>query len=110
VRLAFLPALSDKDALSAAAIERGRHMSVIGWIILGLIAGFIGSKIVNKSGEGFLLDIVLGIVGAVVGGFIFSFFGATGVTGLNIWSLIVAVIGAIVVLWLYHALTGRRSL
>lgn len=85
-------------------------MSVIGWIILGVIAGFIGSKIVNKSGEGFLLDMVLGIVGAVVGGFLFSLVGATGVTGFNIWSLIVAVIGAIVVLWLYHALTGRRSL
>ena len=85
-------------------------MSIIGWVILGLIAGFIASKIVNKSGEGFLLDIVLGIVGAIVGGFLFSFFGATGITGLNIWSLIVAVIGAVVVLWVYHALTGRRSL
>jgi len=85
-------------------------MSVIGWIILGLIAGFVGSKIVNKSGQGFILDIVLGIVGAVVGGVIFSFFGATGVTGLNIYSLVVAVIGSIVVLWLYHTLAGRRSL
>lgn len=85
-------------------------MSIISWIILGLIAGFLGSKIVNKSGEGMLLDIVLGIVGAVVGGVIFSFFGASGVTGLNIYSLIVAVIGSIVVLWLYHAVTGRRSL
>lgn len=85
-------------------------MSIISWIILGLIAGFLGSKIINKSGEGMLLDIVLGIVGAVVGGVIFSFFGASGVTGLNIYSLIVAVIGSIVVLWLYHAVTGRRSL
>lgn len=84
-------------------------MSFISWIVLGLIAGFLGSKIVNSSGQGMLMDIVLGIVGAVVGGLIFSFFGATGVTGLNIYSLIVAVIGAIVVLWLYHALTGRRG-
>ncbi len=83
-------------------------MSIIAWIILGLIAGFIGSKIVNKSGEGVLLDIVLGIVGAIVGGFIFSFFGANGVTGLNIYSLVVAVIGAIVVLVIYHAISGRR--
>jgi uncharacterized membrane protein YeaQ/YmgE (transglycosylase-associated protein family) len=78
-------------------------MGIIAWIILGLIAGFIGSKIVNKSGQGFLLDIALGVVGAIVGGFIFSIFGATGVTGLNIWSLIVAVIGAIVVLVVYRA-------
>lgn len=84
-------------------------MSVIGWIILGLIAGFLGSKIVNSTGQGMLMDIVLGIVGAIIGGVIFSFFGATGVTGFNIYSLIVAVIGAVVVLWLYHALTGRSS-
>lgn len=82
-------------------------MGIIAWLILGLIAGFIGSKIVNKTGEGFVLDIVLGIVGAVVGGFIFSFFGHSGVTGLNLYSLIVAVIGAIVVLWIYHAVARR---
>jgi len=85
-------------------------MSVIGWIILGLVAGFIGSKIVNKSGQGMILDIVLGVVGAIVGGVIFSAFGAAGVTGFNIWSLVVAVVGAVVVLWLYHAVSGRRSL
>jgi uncharacterized membrane protein YeaQ/YmgE (transglycosylase-associated protein family) len=79
-------------------------MSILAWIILGLIAGFIGSKVVNKSGEGFFLDIILGIVGAVVGGWLFSMFGAHGVTGLNIYSLIVAVIGAIVVLFAYHAI------
>ncbi len=84
-------------------------MSVIGWIILGLIAGFIGSKIVNKTGSGMLMDIVLGIIGAIVGGVIFSFFGANGVTGFNIYSLVVAVIGSIVVLWLYHAVAGGRS-
>lgn len=85
-------------------------MSVISWIILGLIAGFIGSKIVNKSGQGMLMDIVLGIVGAIIGGVIFNFFGAAGVTGLNIYSLIVSVIGAIVVLFLYHAISGRKQL
>lgn len=83
-------------------------MSVIAWIILGLIAGFIGSKIVNKSGQGLIMDIVLGIVGAIVGGVVFSFFGATGVTGLNIWSLIVAIVGAIIVLWIYHRVAGAR--
>ncbi|MGI4746673.1 MAG: GlsB/YeaQ/YmgE family stress response membrane protein [Janthinobacterium lividum] len=84
-------------------------MSIIAWIILGLIAGFIGSKIVNKSGEGVLVDIILGIVGAIVGGFVFSFFGAQGVDGLNIYSLVVAVVGAIIVLFLYHAVAGRRT-
>jgi len=83
-------------------------MSIIGWIILGLIAGFIGSKIVNKTGEGFFLDIVLGIVGAIVGGVIFTAVGATGVTGFNLYSMFVAIVGAIVVLVLYHAIFGRR--
>lgn len=85
-------------------------MSIIGWIVLGLIAGFIASKIVNKSGEGFILDIVLGIVGAVVGGFLFAQLGAVGVTGFNIYSMFVAVVGAIVVLVIYHAISGRRSI
>jgi uncharacterized membrane protein YeaQ/YmgE (transglycosylase-associated protein family) len=82
-------------------------MGIISWIILGLIAGFIGSKIVDKQGQGFWLDIALGIIGALVGGFLFSLFGAAGVTGLNIWSMIVAIIGAVVVLLIYNAVTGR---
>jgi uncharacterized membrane protein YeaQ/YmgE (transglycosylase-associated protein family) len=84
-------------------------MSIIAWLILGLVAGFIASKIVNKTGEGVILDIVLGIVGAFVGGFLFSFFGAAPVTGFNIYSLVVAVIGAVVVLVVYHAIVGRRT-
>jgi uncharacterized membrane protein YeaQ/YmgE (transglycosylase-associated protein family) len=84
-------------------------MSIVGWIILGLISGFIASKIVNRTGEGFFLDIVLGIVGAIVGGFIFTAAGATGVTGFNLYSMFVAVIGAIVVLVLYHAVFNRRA-
>ncbi len=82
-------------------------MSIIAWIILGLIAGFIGSKLVNKTGEGLVIDIVLGVVGAVVGGFIFNMFGGAGVTGLNVYSLVVAVIGAIVVLLIYRAVVRR---
>jgi len=82
-------------------------MSIIGWIILGLIAGFVGAKIVNREGQGFWLDIALGIIGALVGGFLFSLFGASGVTGLNIYSMIVAIIGSIVVLLIYNALMGR---
>ena len=84
-------------------------MSILAWIILGLVAGFIASKIVNKTGEGLVLDIVLGIVGAVVGGFLFSLVGAAPVTGFNIYSVIVAVMGAIVVLVVYHAIVGRRA-
>jgi uncharacterized membrane protein YeaQ/YmgE (transglycosylase-associated protein family) len=79
-------------------------MSIIAWIVLGLIAGFIGSKIVNKSGEGLVLDILLGIVGAVLGGWIFNKFGAAGVTGLNIYSLLVAVVGSVLFLVIYHAI------
>jgi uncharacterized membrane protein YeaQ/YmgE (transglycosylase-associated protein family) len=79
-------------------------MSFLAWIILGLLAGFIGSKIVNKSGEGVFLDIILGIVGAVVGGWLFNTFGHSGVTGLNLYSLLVAVIGAVLVLVVWHAI------
>lgn len=79
-------------------------MGLISWIILGLIAGFIASKLVNRSGAGFILDVVLGVVGAMVGGFIFHLFGGAGVTGLNLYSLIVATVGAVVVLVAYHAL------
>jgi uncharacterized membrane protein YeaQ/YmgE (transglycosylase-associated protein family) len=82
-------------------------MSFIAWIILGLVAGFIGSKLVNNRGEGIVLDVLLGIVGAVVGGWLFNRFGATGVSGLNLYSLLVAVIGAVVVLVVYHAI--RRA-
>jgi len=82
-------------------------MSFLAWIVLGLLAGFIGSKIVNKRGEGIVLDILLGIVGAIVGGWLFHRFGEAGVTGLNLYSLLVAVIGAVVVLLVYHAI--RRA-
>lgn len=84
-------------------------MSVIAWIVLGLIAGFIASKIVNNTGEGVILDIVLGIVGAVIGGWVFNMFGVSGVTGLNIWSLLVSIGGAVLFLVVYHALKGAPS-
>ncbi len=84
-------------------------MSIIGWIVLGLIAGFIASHLVNRRGEGLLLDIVLGIVGAIVGGWVFALFGAEGVSGFNLYSMLVAVIGAVVVLAIYHLVAGRRA-
>jgi uncharacterized membrane protein YeaQ/YmgE (transglycosylase-associated protein family) len=83
-------------------------MSLLAWIVLGLIAGFIASKLVNKTGEGMLMDIILGVVGAVVGGWLFRTFGMPGVTGLNLYSLLVAVVGAAVFLIVYHALARRR--
>jgi uncharacterized membrane protein YeaQ/YmgE (transglycosylase-associated protein family) len=82
-------------------------MSILAWVILGLIAGFIASKVVNKRGDGMVLDIILGIVGAIVGGWLFSAFGMSEVSGLNLYSLLVAVVGAIVVLFGYHAIKGR---
>ncbi len=85
-------------------------MSVLGWIVLGLIAGYIASHIVDNAGKGPLLDIVLGIVGALVGGSIFNALGAVPVTGFNLWSLFVAVVGAVVILVIYHAVMGRRRL
>ena len=96
-------------SLELLTVQQGSHRtSIIGWLVLGLIAGFISSKIVNKTGEGVILDIVLGIVGAVVGGLLFAQFGAEGVTGFNIYSMFVAIIGSIVVIWAYHALLARR--
>jgi uncharacterized membrane protein YeaQ/YmgE (transglycosylase-associated protein family) len=84
-------------------------MSIIVWIVFGLIAGFIASRIVDRTGQGLILDVVLGVVGAVVGGWVFTFFGADGVTGFNVYSMVVAVVGAIIVLVIYHAITGRRA-
>ena len=83
-------------------------MSIIGWVVFGLIAGFIASKIVNNSGEGIIMDIILGIIGAVVGGWLFTQLGAAPVTGFNIYSMFVAVIGAVIVLFIYHLIVGRR--
>lgn len=79
-------------------------MSLLAWIVLGLISGFVASKIVNKTGEGFFLDIALGIIGAVIGGWLFGMFGSSGVTGLNLYSLFVAVVGAVALLVAYHAI------
>jgi uncharacterized membrane protein YeaQ/YmgE (transglycosylase-associated protein family) len=84
-------------------------MGVIAWLVMGLIAGFIASKLVNKQGEGMLMDIVLGIVGAFVGGFLAHVLGFEGITGFNAYSTLISVLGAIVVLLLYHALTRRNS-
>ena len=85
-------------------------MSILGWIVLGLIAGYIASHIVDNGGKGPLLDMILGIVGAMVGGEIFSALGAVPITGFNLWSLFVAVVGAVIILVIYHAIAGRRRI
>jgi uncharacterized membrane protein YeaQ/YmgE (transglycosylase-associated protein family) len=83
-------------------------MSIIAWIALGLIAGWIASKIMHGEGSGLLINLMLGVVGAFVGGLLVSTIGGVGVTGFNLWSLLVAVLGAVVVLWLYNALSSHR--
>jgi len=82
-------------------------MTLLVWVVLGLVSGFIASKIINKTGEGFVLDIVLGIVGAVAGGWLFNTFGMAGVSGLNLYSVFVAVVGAMILLIAYHFLVRR---
>jgi len=83
-------------------------MSFFMWLILGLVAGFIASHLVNHRGEGMVLDILLGIVGALIGGWLFHLFGHEGVNGLNLHSMFVATLGAVVFLFPYHAMRPRR--
>lgn len=82
-------------------------MSLLAWIVVGIIGGFIGSKVVNRRGEGVLGDLVLGVVGAVLGGWLFNQFGHSAATGINLYSILVSAVGAIVVLVLVHAIRGR---
>jgi uncharacterized membrane protein YeaQ/YmgE (transglycosylase-associated protein family) len=89
-------------------IQQEDAMGIFSWIVLGAIAGWLGSMLVNKQGEGLFLDIVLGIVGALVGGWVFAAVGSTGVTGFNLWSLLVSVLGSVLVLFLYHTLSGHQ--
>jgi len=81
-------------------------MSILLWIVFGGIAGWIASMIAGTR-EGMLGNIVVGIVGAILGGFIMDAFGAGGVSGFNLYSFFVAILGAIVLLWIYRAFTHR---
>jgi uncharacterized membrane protein YeaQ/YmgE (transglycosylase-associated protein family) len=94
---------------SSTTRQETETMSFLAWIALGLVAGFIGSKIVNRRGEGIFLDVLLGIVGAITGGWLFRIFGAPGVSGLNLYSLVVAVVGSVVFLVAYHAVRPTRA-
>lgn len=84
-------------------------MSLIAWIFLGLVAGFAASKLVDSNGQGAIMDIVLGVVGAILGGWLFTYFGWAGVTGFNLYSLLVAIVGASVILLFYHAISPRHG-
>jgi|SRR5262249_6143051 len=88
----------------SARTEQDLVTQLLIWVVLGLVAGFIASKLINRRGEGIILDILLGVVGAFIGGWLFRIFGSTGVTGLNLWSLMVAVVGAVVFLIVYHGI------
>jgi uncharacterized membrane protein YeaQ/YmgE (transglycosylase-associated protein family) len=107
--LGALDAYGRTSSLTSVTGLSVETMSFLSWVVLGLIAGFIGSKITNGRGEGMVLDILLGIVGAFVGGWLFRVFGAAGVSGLNLYSVFVAVTGSVVFLVLYHALRRTRS-
>src|ERR1700689_4480863 len=97
------------STLNLSTRQTGDAMSFLAWVVLGLVSGYIASKLVNRRGEGILLDILLGVVGAFAGGWLFHVFGAPDVSGLNLYSLMVAVVGSVVVLVLYHAVFRRRS-
>jgi len=85
-------------------------VSLLSWLVVGLVAGWIGSMIVNRRGEGLIMDILLGVVGAFIGGYLFRLFGHSGVSGINLYSIFVAAVGSMVVLVVYHAIFRRRML
>jgi uncharacterized membrane protein YeaQ/YmgE (transglycosylase-associated protein family) len=92
-------------------IQNMDQMGFVAWLIIGAIAGWLASKVMKTSRQqGLLMDIVVGILGAFVGGFLFEQFGSTGTTGFNIWSVFVAFTGAVVLLVAIRLLTGRRKL
>jgi uncharacterized membrane protein YeaQ/YmgE (transglycosylase-associated protein family) len=85
-------------------------MTILAWIVVGIIAGFLAKTMVPGEGPGGLLgDLIVGIVGALIGGWIFNSFGHLGVTGLNLWSILVAFVGGVVLLLIIRLLTSRRA-
>ncbi|HVF69413.1 MAG TPA: GlsB/YeaQ/YmgE family stress response membrane protein [Xanthomonadales bacterium] len=84
-------------------------MNFLVWIVFGALAGWIASMIMGTDArQGALGNIVVGIIGAFLGGFIMNAFGQPGVSGFNLYSSLVAILGAVVLLWLYKMVTGRK--
>jgi uncharacterized membrane protein YeaQ/YmgE (transglycosylase-associated protein family) len=84
-------------------------MDIIAWIVVGIIAGFLAKSVVPGEGPGGVLgDLIVGVIGAILGGWLFNYFGHIGATGLNIWSIVVAFVGGVVLLLIIRAITGRR--
>jgi uncharacterized membrane protein YeaQ/YmgE (transglycosylase-associated protein family) len=85
-------------------------MGWLAWLIVGAVSGWLASIVMRTNAEqGLLLDIVVGIIGAFIGGFLFNLLGARGVTGFNVWSVFVSFVGAVVLLALLRLFTGRRA-
>jgi uncharacterized membrane protein YeaQ/YmgE (transglycosylase-associated protein family) len=85
-------------------------MGIISWIILGLIVGALAKWIMpGEDPGGIIITIVIGIVGALIGGFLSSLVGLGTVTGLNLWSIIIALVGALILLWLYRMVKGKAG-
>ncbi len=101
-------AISTILAQTDSSADDNTGLGIIAWVVVGLIAGFLGSKIVNKRGEGIMVDIILGLIGSVVGGFLFHLLGIHR-NGSFILSIVVATIGAVIVLVIYHKLIRSSS-
>jgi uncharacterized membrane protein YeaQ/YmgE (transglycosylase-associated protein family) len=93
----------ERASVSTKSVNNIHSMGILTWIILGAIAGWIASMIMKtNASQGLLTDVIVGIVGALVGGFVFNLLGAGGVSGFNVYSLLVAVVGSVILLWVYH--------
>ena len=95
-------------SLLISSRQQDSALAFVAWIMLGLVVGFICSKLLNKTGRGLVRDVLLGIVGAIVGGFLSNLLGKPRVSGLDVYSLFVAVVGAVVFMIVYHALFRRK--
>ncbi|MDQ6780349.1 MAG: GlsB/YeaQ/YmgE family stress response membrane protein [Candidatus Eremiobacteraeota bacterium] len=85
-------------------------MSILAWIVVGIIAGFLAKAVVPGEGPGGILgDMIIGIIGAILGGWIANTLGHYGASGINLWSILVAFIGGVVLLLIIRAVTGRRA-
>jgi len=96
---------------TATSRKEKSRMGILAWIIVGLIAGALAKMFVPGEGPGGILgDMLVGIVGAVIGGWVFNLFGHVGAYGLNLYSILVALVGAIILLMILRAVSGRRAI